>query len=268
MSVRFSKNIKALSFLVVTGLFILLGLSWHQNNQPASNADQAAIISPAAGTVDGQSANHSAVAGIELSGDFTLVNHHGETVTAADYDDSYKLVFFGFTYCPDICPAALQKMTSTLEMLGADSEQIKPLFISVDPARDTPEVLKDYLSLFHPRIIGLTGTEEQVAYAKEQYRVYAAKAPLENQPAAAAANDHANGHANDHGDHSGHDSHEGHADHSGHDNHSDHAGHNYMMDHSSFIYLMGPDNTLHAIFRTQDSPQKMAGDIRHALGRD
>lgn len=118
----------------------------------------------------------SSMAGVNLGGPFTLTDHHGETVTQADYDGHYKFIYFGFTYCPAICPTELQKMTQVLGNLDEEiSSQIQPLFITVDPERDTVEVMREYVSLFHPRFIGLTGSNEQIEAVKKSYKIFATK---------------------------------------------------------------------------------------------
>ena len=89
------------------------------------------------------------------------------------------LVYFGYTFCPDICPTALTDMGDALGILGEAADKVTPVFITVDPDRDTPEHLKEYLKFFHPRMVGLTGTPEQTAAALKAYKVYAAKAPVE-----------------------------------------------------------------------------------------
>ena len=88
---------------------------------------------------------------------FVLTNMYGQAMTDRDLLGSYALLFFGYTFCPDICPTSLQTISVVLEELGPDADKVKPLFISVDPKRDTPQVLRDYTSLFDKRIIGLTG---------------------------------------------------------------------------------------------------------------
>lgn len=108
----------------------------------------------------------------DIRSDFTLINHEGQTVTQNDYSGRWQLVFFGFTNCPDICPTTLAYMGSTLDQLGPDAGQVAPLFVTVDPERDTPEVLKDYVANFHPRLIGLTGSTAQVAAAADAFKVY------------------------------------------------------------------------------------------------
>ncbi|MBT3916013.1 MAG: SCO family protein [Rhodospirillaceae bacterium] len=102
---------------------------------------------------------------------FSLVDHNGRSVTKADFTGKYLLVFFGYTYCPDVCPTALNDMSEVLDELGASGNSIVPLFISVDPKRDTPEHLKSYVENFHPRFIGLTGTSAQIAAAAQSYKV-------------------------------------------------------------------------------------------------
>lgn len=114
-----------------------------------------------------------------VGGPFTLTDQDGRTVTEADFKGKPFLVFFGFTHCPDVCPAALFDMSETFRRLGPDAEQVSALFISVDPERDTPEKLKDYLQSFHPRISALTGTPEQIEAVTKAYKAYAKKVPLD-----------------------------------------------------------------------------------------
>lgn len=111
-----------------------------------------------------------------VGGPFTLTDQNGKRVTEKDFLGSYMLVFFGYTYCPDICPTELQVMMAALDALGPDADKIRPVFISIDPERDKPEVLKAYVENFGPRLTGLTGTPEEVAAAAKAYRVYYAKA--------------------------------------------------------------------------------------------
>lgn len=117
-----------------------------------------------------------------VGGPFELVNHEGRAVTEADYRGRLMLVFFGFTYCPDVCPTGLTAIGQALDMLGADAVNVAPLFVTVDPERDTPEQLKEYVRHFHPRLIGLTGTPEKIAAAAKAYRVYYAKARTPGAP--------------------------------------------------------------------------------------
>ncbi len=110
-----------------------------------------------------------------FGGAYTLVNQDGEPVSEQNLLGEYQLIYFGFTYCPAICPTELSKITDVLNQLGDEGNDIQPLFITVDPERDTPDVLKSYLELFHPRFIGYTGTAKQIDDIKKLYKVYSAK---------------------------------------------------------------------------------------------
>lgn len=116
-----------------------------------------------------------AVAGSAVGGAFSLTDHNGNAVTNESWPGKYKLVFFGFTSCPDICPAALDRMTSALNTLGDKAQSIQPLFITVDPAHDDAATLKAYLSKYHPSILGLTGSDAQLKQTEDAYKIYAAK---------------------------------------------------------------------------------------------
>ena len=113
---------------------------------------------------------------------YTLTDHTGQTITADDFDDQWQLVFFGFTHCPDICPTTLAYMAQVMDELGPDAAQVTPIFITVDPSRDTPEVMAAYVEVFHPRMVGLTGTEAQVAEAAGNFRVWYERAEDETAP--------------------------------------------------------------------------------------
>jgi protein SCO1/2 len=106
-----------------------------------------------------------------IGGPFTLVGRDGKPVTDQAFRGKYMLVFFGFTHCPDICPAELQLMAAALDELGPKANDIIPIFITLDPERDTPMVVSDYVANFSPRFVGLTGTPEQIAAAAKAYRV-------------------------------------------------------------------------------------------------
>jgi protein SCO1/2 len=112
-----------------------------------------------------------------IGGAFALTDQDGRAVTDATYSGKMLLVFFGYTYCPDVCPTELQGITLVLdELKDAAGAKVQGLFVTIDPARDTPQALKEYLSNFHPAIRGLTGTPEQVAAAARTYKAYYAKA--------------------------------------------------------------------------------------------
>lgn len=166
-----------------------------------------------------------AMAGLKIGGPFTLMDHTGKMVTDTDFASDYKLIYFGFTYCPAICPTELGKMTQALNAMGTQADLIRPLFITIDPERDTVDTMRSYVSLFHPRLTGLTGTPEQIESVLKSYRVYARK--VDPQPAegdAAALGD-------------------------------------YTMDHSSFLYFIDPRGELLAMYRTQDTAAFMAEDM-------
>src|SRR5262245_3377778 len=102
---------------------------------------------------------------------FALVDQNGKTVTDQDFRGRFMLVFFGFTHCPDICPAELQVMSQSLDALGPKAEEVAPIFITLDPERDTPEIVGAYVKNFGPRFLGLTGSPEAIAAAAQAYRV-------------------------------------------------------------------------------------------------
>ncbi|MFD2741276.1 SCO family protein [Sulfitobacter aestuarii] len=115
----------------------------------------------------------SAVAGgADLGGPFELVNSAGETVTDAQVITEPTLIYFGYTYCPDICPLDVDRNAAAVDILEARGQSVTPVFISIDPARDTPEVVGDFAANMHPRMIGLTGSPEQVKQASSAYRTY------------------------------------------------------------------------------------------------
>lgn len=113
-----------------------------------------------------------------IGGPFALVDQNGLHRTDADYRGKFMLVYFGFTYCPDVCPTDLQQMGLAVDRLGPDGDVVQPIFITVDPERDTTEHLKDYVAMFHPRFIGLTGGAAAIKEAARAYRVYFAKVEL------------------------------------------------------------------------------------------
>ncbi len=137
-----------------------------------------------------------------IGGGFNLVDQFGKPRSDADFRGQFMLVFFGFTNCPDICPVELQTISDALQTLGPAADKVAPIFITVDPARDTSDALRDYVVNFHPRLVALTGSEQDVGTAAKAYRVYYAKASGAAAPSDPAA---------------------------------------YIMDHSAIVYLMGPD---------------------------
>jgi protein SCO1/2 len=114
-------------------------------------------------------------AALTVGGPFSLIDGDGKPVTDQTWRGKYMLVYFGYTYCPDVCPTTLTNVATALDKLGPKADEIQPLFITVDPKRDTPAVVKQYAAAFGPRIIGLTGTPQQIDVAAKAYRVYYAE---------------------------------------------------------------------------------------------
>lgn len=116
-----------------------------------------------------------------VGGPFVLVNGDGETVTEQAFAGKVMAVYFGFTYCPDVCPTELAIVADAIDLLPAEAAtKVAPVFITIDPDRDTPELVKEYAANFHERMVGLTGTPEQIAAAGKAYRVYFAKRETES----------------------------------------------------------------------------------------
>ena len=115
-----------------------------------------------------------------VGGPFSLTDHTGKRVTEKDFLGRHMLIFFGYTYCPDVCPGELQVVAAALDALGDKGKQIQPVFITIDPERDTVQQLADYVPHFHKRLIGLTGTADEIAKAAKAYRVYFAKVEDKN----------------------------------------------------------------------------------------
>jgi cytochrome oxidase Cu insertion factor (SCO1/SenC/PrrC family) len=111
----------------------------------------------------------------KIGGAFSLVDQDSKAVTEADFKGKYMLVYFGYTYCPDVCPTSLSVITDALDLLGEKGDLITPVFITVDPERDDPAALKMYIEHFHPRLVGLTGSIEQIKAVTTAYKAYFAK---------------------------------------------------------------------------------------------
>jgi len=161
-----------------------------------------------------------------IGGPFTLVDQTGATVTDQSYRGKYLLIYFGYTFCPDVCPTELGLMSQALDALGDKAKQIQPLFITIDPERDTPQVLADYLANFRPGFVGLTGSTEQIRAVAKAYRVYYAKAP-------AGPGDEA----------------------------PTEGSKDYLMNHLSLIFLMGPDGAYLKHFPPTETADSMARKI-------
>ncbi|MDE5454021.1 SCO family protein [Bradyrhizobium sp. CSA112] len=114
-----------------------------------------------------------------IGGPFTLIDHTGKPRTDADFLGKLMLVYFGFSFCPDVCPTDLMAIGQAVDKLGPGGDAVQPLFVTVDPDRDTPAHLADYVPSFHPRLLGLTGDAAQIRDAARLYRVFYAKVPVE-----------------------------------------------------------------------------------------
>lgn len=156
---------------------------------PVSKYCRAALSAAVAATLvllvpacsSGTSDADAPLAGAKIGGPFTLVGKDGRTVRYSDFDGKYRILYFGYTFCPDVCPTTLADEAAALGKLPpAEAARIQPLFITVDPERDTPKVVKGYAATFYPRMVGLTGSVEQITAVERAYKVYAAKAPGEN----------------------------------------------------------------------------------------
>jgi len=147
---------KRLTILIITGFLVgglsALGLFFLQNSHPGPK----------------QISTGKALIG----GPFALTDHTGKRVTEKDFEGKFMLVFFGYTFCPDFCPAELQVISAALDELGEKVKKVTPIFITIDPERDTVEQMKSYVSNFHEQLIGLTGSMEEIRAAAKVYRVY------------------------------------------------------------------------------------------------
>lgn len=162
------------------------------------------------------------LAGASIGGEFELTSSTREATRWGDFAGQYRIVYFGFTYCPDICPTDVQRLSQGLTQferakpeLGA---QVQPIFISVDPERDTPEVVGEFIANFHPRLVGLTGTAEQVKAAADAFRVFYSRG--ETTP-----------------------------------------GGGYLVDHSAIVYLFGPDGEPLATLPTDQGAEAVAAEL-------
>jgi protein SCO1/2 len=169
-----------------------------------------------------------------FGGDFSLKSHSGSPFSLSSARGSFVLIFFGFTHCPEVCPLGLKKMSDVLDLLPqTSSARLKPLFITVDPLRDTPEVLASYLSSFSPKITGLTGTEADIADVVKRYAIYAEKVPVPDTS---------------------------HAD-------SDHQGHDdYTMNHTTHFILLDPQGNFVKLYADDLTAQDITRDLALVMG--
>lgn len=162
------------------------------------------------------------LAGADIGGPFELTSSAGETVKWSDFDGKFRIVYFGFAYCPDICPTDMNRIARGLAEYEKThpelAQTIQPMFISIDPERDTPEVVGQFTSAFSDDIIGLTGTAEQIKQAADHFKVFYSRG--ENQP-----------------------------------------GGGYLMDHSNIVYLFGPTGAPLATLPTDQGPEAVAAEL-------
>ncbi|MCX7558225.1 SCO family protein [Sulfitobacter sp. F26204] len=152
-----NRTISMTIFAVAIAVLFLLGTIWLTSYR--STADQFAQC------------RSSTVAG-DLGGPFELMNAKGETVTDSDIITEPSLIYFGYTFCPDVCPLDVDRNASAIELLEERGKRVQPIFITIDPERDTPEVVGDFAEVMHPRMVGLTGSPEQIKVASQAYKTY------------------------------------------------------------------------------------------------
>ena len=159
--------------LVSIALIACLALAWGVVGLASRDPDGvAATLVHRVAVIAGMAPGGVIASRLQIGGPFSLTDMQGKPVTDSSWPGRWKLVYFGYTYCPDVCPTELQTISSALDALGPEAAKIVPLFVTIDPARDTPTVLADYVKLFDPRLIGLTGTDQQIAQVAREYRVY------------------------------------------------------------------------------------------------
>lgn len=160
-----------------------------------------------------------------VGGPFHLTDQNGNPVSSRTYQGRYMLIYFGYTFCPDVCPATMGVMAGAMGKLGDRARDVVPIFITVDPARDTPAVLKQYVAAFGPRFVGLTGDQASITQVEKEFHVYARKATAPPGSSEGA----------------------------------------YGVDHSNVIYLMGPDGKLVSHYDNPLSPDQLAASIRQHI---
>ncbi|WP_235914103.1 SCO family protein [Curvivirga aplysinae] len=170
-----------------------------------------------------KSSNSSLAMGqVELGGPFNLIDEAGKPVTEKDFAGKYMLIYFGFTYCPDVCPTDLAVMGEAMAMMEDEDDdkasRITPIFITIDPERDVPDAIAEYTDHFHERMVGLTGELPEIAKTAKAYRVYFNKEEPDED-----------------GD--------------------------YVMSHSAFTYLMDPNGEFVTMFKHGSKPEQMAKDV-------
>ena len=162
------------------------------------------------------------LAGANIGGEFALTDENGETFTSDQLEGRYAIFYFGYSYCPDVCPVDLQNIMQGLKLAEKEqpelADKVQPVFVTIDPERDTPEVVKSYTDNFHPRLIGLTGSTDQIRAAADEYLILYQRREVEGMS-------------------------------------------DYLMDHSRQTYLMGPKGEPIALLPHDGTPQQVADEI-------
>jgi protein SCO1/2 len=215
-SIRYASFLTALTLLFAVSLPVGPGTADEAAGKPAGSAAPAE-------------------AGAYPGGPFILTDHHGKRVTDKDYRGRHMLVAFGYTYCPDICPLTLQDLAAVLDHLGPDADAIQMLFVTIDPERDSAEVLAEYIEAFDPRITGLTGSPAEIAAMTDAYGVSFGGVTIDGTPVAERKSEAGEEDAA------------------------------YLMDHSAFMHLMAPDGSYLTSYLYGAPAEGMAADIRAYL---
>jgi protein SCO1/2 len=171
---------------------------------------------------EGGAGSQSPLAGADIGGPFSLVDQDSKPVTEASFDGRYRLIYFGYTFCPDVCPTDVQKMMQGYRKFAdedpARAERVQPIFVTVDPERDTPGAVKQFVEAFDPKLVGLTGTRAQIDAMLRSYRIYARAQRAEGQE-------------------------------------------NYLVDHSVIMYLMGPGGEPISFLAADAGPEDVAAEL-------
>ena len=195
---------------VVVGL-VAAGALWRLGDMPQQSGPVTTVTDDASPPAEP----------VEFGGPFSLTDQNGMRRTDMDFRGKYMLIFFGYTHCPDVCPTTLAVEAEALGKLGERAGQIVPILVSVDPKRDTPDRLKDYLSAFGPNFVGLTGTDEEIEKAADAYEVYY-RAHLDGRFGGAE---------------------------------------DYSVDHTGNVYLMSPEGKFVAYYSPGIRPDELAADL-------
>ncbi|MDE0878015.1 MAG: SCO family protein [Sphingomonas bacterium] len=181
-----------------------------------------AMLTACSPGADPQQSQSAPLAGAKIGGPFTLTNQDGKTVSDRDFAGKYRIMYFGYTFCPDVCPTDMQVIGAAMRMLDqsnpALAKRVVPVFVTIDPARDTPAVLKQFVTAFDPRIVGLTGSAAAIDKVAKHYAVFYQK----GEPTASGG---------------------------------------YLMQHSNQVYLMDPAGKPLALLATDEGPKAVVADI-------